>query len=340
MSRCTAEDLLQTFLVSISDLDQSKILQVASDSPSVNFLFLKKIWLSHERKKLLPLLDIGRCGLHVIHNRFKTGTKKGSDWEPQKLLKAMLKFLQEAPICRSLYENVSESLDYPLQFSGHCWCENEKSAEKAEMMLEGYQKFITLTCNLKKSQQPDGKNKLSVFKSMIHEPLLPAKLKLFEMVSSKLNVFLRGFQTNKPMVSFIADTLGDLVCDFFGRIILKDVLKKKSDLYNLIQINPLVKNIRKNPESVAIGFAVKHKLEQIKSSLNSLKILEFRKQAGDFLAQLLHHLLEKPPLKYVVLCSAVCFNPMYMRNPAKKSSCESQMDILLQKFVTLGKISA
>ena len=175
---------------------------------------------------------------------------------------------------------------------------------------------------------------------MIHDPLLPAKLKLFEMVSSKLNVFLRGFQTNKPMVSFIADTLGDLVCDFFGRIILKDVLKKKSDLYNLIQINPLVKNIRKNPESVDIGFAVKHKLEQIKSSLNSLKILEFKKQAGDFLAQLLHHLLEKPPLKYVVLCSAVCFNPMYMRNPAKKSSCESQMDILLQKFVTLGKISA
>ena len=177
-------------------------------------------------------------------------------------------------------------------------------------------------------------------KSMIHDPLLPAKLKLFEMVSSKLNVFLRGFQTNKPMVSFIADTLGDLVCDFFGRIILKDVLKKKSDLYNLIQINPLVKNIRKNPESVDIGFAVKHKLEQIKSSLNSLKILEFKKQAGDFLAQLLHHLLEKPPLKYVVSCSAVCFNPMYMRNPAKKSSCESQMDILLQKFVTLGKISA
>ena len=102
----------------------------------------------------------------------------------------------------------------------------------------------------------------------------------------------------------------------------------------------MVKNIRKNPESVDIGFAVKHKLEQIKSSLNSPKILEFKKQAGDFLAQLLHHLLEKSPLKYVVLCIAVCFNPMYLRNPAKKSSCEFQMDILLQKFVTVGKISA
>ena len=79
------------------------------------------------------------------------------------------------------------------------------------------------------------------------------------------------------MVPFIADTLGDLVPDFFGRITLKDVLKKKSNLYNLIQINPLDKNIRKNPESVDIGFAAKHKLEQIKSSLNSTTSPPFRK---------------------------------------------------------------
>ena len=66
----------------------------------------------------------------------------------------------------------------------------EKSAERAEMILEGYRKFITHTCSLKKSQQPDGK------KSMTHDPLLPAKLKFFEMVPSKLNSFLRGFQPN------------------------------------------------------------------------------------------------------------------------------------------------
>ena len=103
---------------------------------------------------------------------------------------------------------------------------------------------------MKKSQQLDGKNKsFQYLKSMIHDPLLPAKLKFwFKMVSSKLNAFLRGFRTNKPMVPFIADTLRDLVCDFFGRIISKDVLKQKSNLYNLIQINPLDKSIRKNPE--------------------------------------------------------------------------------------------
>ena len=136
-----------------------------------------------------------------------------------------------------------------MQFCGHRRCKNEKSAERAEIIFESYCKFLTHTCNFKKSQQPDGKNKsFQYLKSMIHDPLLSAKLKFFDMVSGKLNEFLRGFQTNKSMVPFIADTLGDLIRNFFGRIIVKDILKKKSNLYNLIQIDPLDNNIRKNQE--------------------------------------------------------------------------------------------
>ena len=74
--------------------------------------------------------------------------------------------------------------------------------------------------------------------------------------------------------------------------------------------------------------------------MNSAKNLEFKKQAGEFLAQLLHHLLEKSPLKYAVVRSAVCLNSLYMRNIAKKSSCESHMNVPVQKLVSLGRISA
>ena len=79
---------------------------------------------------------------------------------------------------------------------------------------------------------------------------------------------------------------------------------------------------------------------QIKSSLNSAKILDFRKQAEKRLAQLLHHFLEKSPLKYAVVGSAVCPNPLYIRNPTKMISFKSHMDILLQKLVHPGRISA
>ena len=68
MGRSTAEDVLQTFLAGNSDLDQSKILQVASDGPNVNLLFLNNLAESREEKELLPLFDNGRSGLHVIHN--------------------------------------------------------------------------------------------------------------------------------------------------------------------------------------------------------------------------------------------------------------------------------
>ena len=81
MGRSTAEDVLQTFLAGNSDLDQSKILQVASDGPNVNLLFLNNLAESREEKELLPLFDIGKSGLHVIHNNIKTRVKIGSDWE-------------------------------------------------------------------------------------------------------------------------------------------------------------------------------------------------------------------------------------------------------------------
>ena len=60
---------------------------------------------------------------------------------------------------------------------------------------------------------------------MIHDPLLAAKHNFFEMVAGKMNSFLRGFQTDVQMILFMADTIGDLVCNFMKRIILKDVLK-------------------------------------------------------------------------------------------------------------------
>ena len=83
------------------------------------------------------------------------------------------------------------------------------------------------------------------------------------------------------MVPFIGGSLySDLVCDFSERIILKYVIKKKSNLYNLMQIDPLEENKRKNLESVNIVFAAKHKLEQVKCSLNSAKMLEFKKRVG------------------------------------------------------------
>ena len=111
-----------------------------------------------EEKELDPLIDLGTSGLHVVHSSMKAGAK-ASEWELQKLLKAMWQFIHDAPARRAMYESTSESTDYPGKFCGHRWCENEKCAEKAELLIKGYKKFVTHVSTLGKNQEPDSKTK-------------------------------------------------------------------------------------------------------------------------------------------------------------------------------------
>ena len=88
MGRSSAEDVLNTFLSCVSEIDKAKILQVSSDGPSVNLLFLKNLNEQRQEEELDPLIDIGTCGLHIIHGSLKAGPK-ASGWELNNLLKSM-----------------------------------------------------------------------------------------------------------------------------------------------------------------------------------------------------------------------------------------------------------
>ena len=157
LDRSTAQHVLETFSNGVDQLDQSKVLQVASDGPNVNLLFLKSMAEFQEEKKYLPLVGIGTCSLHVIHVILKTGVQKGTDGDIQKLLKSMWQFLHEDPARRVLYEIISESLDYPVKFCVYRWVENEDCSARAEPLLDGCRKFINHICNLKKIEKSDGK---------------------------------------------------------------------------------------------------------------------------------------------------------------------------------------
>ena len=119
---------------------------------------------------------------------------------------------------------------YPVKFCGHCWCEDEKCAEKTESLIKEYQRFVTHASTLKKNQQPDSKNSsFIVLNKMIHDPIISAKF--FKRVSHKLNAFLRGFQTDNPIIPFFGDVLDGIANDLLERIFLKDVLLKVTNLH-------------------------------------------------------------------------------------------------------------
>ena len=117
MGRSTAEDVLQTFLAGISDLDQSKILQVASDGPNVNLLFLKNLAESREEKELLPLLDIGRCGFTLSIIVLKRAKKEAIQnfKNCQRLCGSFSRKLEHVGLCMKMYQSL---WTIPCSFEG------------------------------------------------------------------------------------------------------------------------------------------------------------------------------------------------------------------------------
>ena len=139
------------------------------------------------------------------------------------------------------------------------------------------------------------------------------------------------------MVSF-ADVLGGIVRDLLERIILKNVLRKVTDLYQLVQIDPSDKNIKKCAADIYIGFAANIKVKESNLKPNDPKVLAFKKEAGNFFAALLSHLLEKSPLKYALGRSAKSLDPRNMANKGKRSFCVNHFSVLLQRLVKANKI--
>ena len=75
MRRSTADDAFETFHNGISQVNQSRVMQVSSDVPNVKLAFFKKYTSVQEEKEFDPRMGLGTCGLHLVHSSMKAGAK-------------------------------------------------------------------------------------------------------------------------------------------------------------------------------------------------------------------------------------------------------------------------
>lgn len=93
----TAETYLNGILKAIDNahLNLKNLLSVGMDGPNVNKSLLRK--LNEELKNLRrdPVLDIGSCQLHVLHNSYRKGTQLFG-FEAEKLIILIHKWFKHA----------------------------------------------------------------------------------------------------------------------------------------------------------------------------------------------------------------------------------------------------
>ena len=109
LGHTTNKDLLIEFNKSVDIIDLSKIIQVSMDGPSVNLKFMQELIKHREELEIEEkMIDIGTCGLHVVHGAFKCGIES-TEWKIKETLKGSHQLLHDTPARRADYVSVTQS---------------------------------------------------------------------------------------------------------------------------------------------------------------------------------------------------------------------------------------
>ena len=115
-----AADLLQKFREALGKLNLANLIQVSMDCSD---RALTDPDLPH-------LINVGSCGLHVVHGAFKYGVT-ATGWKLDSLLRSLYYMFSDSPARREEYETLTGSSTWPLSFCGTRWLEDVPVAERA-----------------------------------------------------------------------------------------------------------------------------------------------------------------------------------------------------------------
>ena len=123
LGHARADNILAKSNDSMSTLDPNKMIQVSLDGLSTN-----SCRLENEQSQLI---EIGSCGLHIIHRAYKTGTES-TDWELKKIFKGTFTLLHDSPARRNEYILLTGSNTFPVFLCNKvnrrcrgCWLTNQ-----------------------------------------------------------------------------------------------------------------------------------------------------------------------------------------------------------------------
>lgn len=326
LGHATADDLVDHFLASAKGVNMKRLVQVSMDGPRVNHSFFAKL-----KDKLASdpddaiVLDIGTCGLHIVHGAFQTGAK-ASGFDINHLLTSLYYLFHDSPARREDYSTITKAEVFPKKFCAHRWVENGPVAERALEIWKHVQKYVR---SVKK--KPDTKS-FDLIKSAAEDPLTVARLEFFLSVTAHVKHFLTVFQGDRPLLPFLGDELGNVVKSLMNRFIKKEVLADADTVLKLTKIDCDDKKNYRDYKQIDIGFAANKVLQEAPNTVSDLQKMTFRMGCCKFLAAMTSKLLERSPLKYGLVRNLNCLVPKNMATVPE--DCRKAFNKVLETLLT------
>lgn len=336
MGHATAEDMIEHFETGTDGLNMRRLLQLSMDGPSVNWKFHRMFQTKISSTYDHFLLNVGSCGLHIVHGAFKDGAS-ASGWQIQDVLRGLYTLFKDTPARREDFIKCTESTTFPMKFCPHRWVENVPVVERALSIWLNIQKYVKQV-NKGHCDNPKTVSYKTV-SDATKDKIIVVKLLSFLSIAKTIQPFLTQYQTDKPMLPFLAEDLFRLIRSLMKRFLKEDV--DISTVNKLVKVNLEDKDLHKSYTDVDLGFAAEKELKKIKSSSSGPKvsdreILELRMQCKGFLIKLVSKLLEKSPLKYPLTLQISCLDPRQMAT--NKTVCITNMKKLLATLLDANQM--
>jgi hypothetical protein len=325
----TAAVLEQMLKEGLAPLSEKKVIQVSMDGPNVNLKLLESLRNSRDEGDR-KLLEIGTCGLHVLHGAFQTG-HSASGWAVNEFLRSAYGLFKDSPARRADYASVTGSSVYPKKFCQVRWLNNVEVATRALEVLPNIKKYIS-----EKSGSLPKNITCQHIKEACNDPLIRAKTHFFISVAAVVEPFLRKYQTNKPMVPFMYQDMGGCLRNLMARFMKKEVLAEADTVTKLCKLDVKDSKFFVAHKDVDIGVAAKTELSKCK--LSERDIMQFRMECRTFLSAMTAKILERSPLKYTLVRSASSLVPTAVLHGT--SSAKHNFTTLVEKLFESNNISA
>ena len=134
-------------------------------------------------------------------------------------------------------------------------------------------------------------------------------MQFFRFLTKKLKPFLLQFQSDKPMVPFLSDSLEELLRSLM-KVIVKEVLEEASTALSVTKIDITKFSNQLEAEQVKLGTALKQSLSLMESRPEEKRA--FKRECKQVIIVLIQKLQERFPLKYSIARNSSALSPNSM----------------------------
>ena len=142
-----------------------------------------------------------------------------------------------------------------------------------------------------------------------NDKFVPLRMQFFRFLTKKLKPFLLQFQSDKPMVPFLSDSLEELLRSLM-KVIVKEVLEEASTAPSVTKIDITKFSNQLEAEQVKLGTSLKQSLSLMESRPEEKRA--FKRECKQVIIVLIQKLQERFPLKYSIARNSSALSPNSM----------------------------